>query len=135
MPLRLVRNDITKTVTQAIVNTANLFVLVGPGCDSAVYHGAGYDRLLDYRKTNIGEVEEGKAFLTTGFALKAKYIIHAVCPPFIDGKHNEENLLRDCYRSSLQLVQGKQHHLHRLSSAFYRIFRLPKGGRTSHCRG
>ena len=73
MPLRLVRNDITKTVTQAIVNTANLFVLVGPGCDSVVYHGAGYDRLLDYRKTNIGEVEEGKAFLTPSFALKAKY--------------------------------------------------------------
>ena len=135
MPLRLVRNDITKTVTQAIVNTVNLFVLVGPGCDSAVYHGAGYDRLLDYHKTNIGEVEEGKAFLTPGFALKAKYIIHAVCPPFIDGKHNEEKLLRDCYRSSLQLAQGKQHLLHRLSSAFYRICQLPKVGRTSHCRG
>ena len=46
--------------TQAIVNTANRFVLVGPGCDSAVYHGAGYDRLLDYRKTNIGEVNRLK---------------------------------------------------------------------------
>ena len=53
MPLRLVRNDITKTVTQAIVNTANLFVLVGPGCDSAVYRGARYDRRLDDRKSNI----------------------------------------------------------------------------------
>lgn len=70
MPLRLVRNDITKMATQAIVNTANRFVLVGPGCDSAVYHAAGYDRLLDYRKTNIGEVEEGKAFLSPGFPLK-----------------------------------------------------------------
>ena len=91
--------------TRAIVNTANRFVLVGPGCDSAVYHGAGYDRLLDYRKTNIGEVEEGKAFLTPGFALKAKYIIYAVCPPFIDCSHNEESLLRACYQNSLELAK------------------------------
>lgn len=105
MPLSIVRNDITKIETQAIVNTANQFVQVGPGCDTAVYHAAGYDKLLAYRKDNIGEVEEGKAFLTPGFALKAKYIIHAVCPLYIDGKHNEESLLRTCYRNSLALAK------------------------------
>ncbi len=46
MPLKIVRNDITKMKTQAIVNTANHNTIVGPGCDIAVYKAAGYDDLL-----------------------------------------------------------------------------------------
>ena len=37
MPLRIVRNDIVKMTTDAIVNTANDNVVVGTGCDGAVY--------------------------------------------------------------------------------------------------
>ena len=37
MPFKIVRNDITKMNTEAIVNTANDHVSVGTGCDSAVY--------------------------------------------------------------------------------------------------
>ena len=46
MPLRIVRNDIVKMTTDAIVNTANDHVVVGTGCDGAVYRAAGYDELL-----------------------------------------------------------------------------------------
>ena len=53
MPLKIVRNDITKMNTEAIVNTANAHVTVGPGCDSAIYKAAGYDELLAYRKEKI----------------------------------------------------------------------------------
>ena len=63
---------------QAIVNTANDHPTVGTGCDSAVYKAAGYDKLLKYREEKIGFVPEGDAFITPGFKLKAKYIIHAV---------------------------------------------------------
>jgi len=49
MPLRIVRNDIVKMTTDAIVNTANDHVVVGTGCDGAVYRAAGYDELLNYR--------------------------------------------------------------------------------------
>ena len=80
MPFKIVRNDITKMNTEAIVNTANDHVSVGTGCDSAVYKAAGYDELLKYREENIGFVPEGGAFITPGFNLKAKYIIHAVIP-------------------------------------------------------
>ena len=80
MPFKIVRNDITKMNTEAIVNTANDHVSVGTGCDSAVYKAAGYDELLKYREDNIGFVAEGGAFITPGFKLKAKYIIHAVSP-------------------------------------------------------
>ncbi|MBQ1311111.1 MAG: macro domain-containing protein [Blautia sp.] len=104
MPFRIVRNDITKMNTEAIVNTANEHPTVGTGCDHAVYMAAGYEELLAYRREHIGFVKEGDAFITPGFHLPAKYIIHAVSPLFIDGKHEEEGLLRSCYRKSLALA-------------------------------
>ena len=104
MPFKIVRNDITKMKTDAIVNTANEQLAVGPGCDRAVYEAAGYDELLSYRKEHIGPVEQGEVFLTPGFHLPAKYIIHAVSPLYVDGSRREEELLRSCYRKSLTLA-------------------------------
>ena len=46
MPFKIVRNDITKMTTEAIVNTANCMPAVGHGCDTAVYKAAGYEELL-----------------------------------------------------------------------------------------
>ena len=51
---KIVRNDITKMNTEAIVNTANDHPAVGTGCDSAVYKAAGYAELLAYRTEKIG---------------------------------------------------------------------------------
>ena len=104
MPFKIVRNDITKMNTEAIVNTANDHPTVGTGCDHAIYEAAGYEELLSYRKENIGYVEEGGAFITPAFKLPARYIIHAVSPLYIDGQHGEEELLRSCYRKSLALA-------------------------------
>ena len=59
MPFKIIRNDITKMNTEAIVNTANAQVTVGVGCDHAVYTAAGYDQLLRYRAEHIGLAEEG----------------------------------------------------------------------------
>ena len=105
MPFKIVRNDITKMKTDAIVNTANEYPEVGPGCDRAVYEAAGYNKLLSYRKEHVGYVKQGEAFLTPGFNLPAKYIIHAVSPLFVDGSSGEEELLRSCYRKSLALAK------------------------------
>ena len=105
MPFKIVRNDITKMNTEAIVNTANDHVSVGTGCDSAVYKAAGYDELLKYREDNIGFVAEGGAFITPGFKLQAKYIIHAVSPLYMGGDQGEEEKLRSCYRKSLQIAK------------------------------
>ena len=110
MPLRIVRNDITKMETEAIVNTANEYPAVGTGCDRAVYDAAGLDELLAYRKGNIGIVKEGEVFVTPGFSLPAKYIIHAVSPLYIDGKSGEEEKLRSCYRKSLALAEENGIH-------------------------
>lgn len=105
MSFRIVRNDITKIKTEAIVNTANSNVLVGAGCDKAIYDAAGFDELLQYRGEKIGVIPEGDAFITPGFKLYAKYIIHAVSPHYTDGNEEEEALLRSCYRRSLQIAK------------------------------
>jgi O-acetyl-ADP-ribose deacetylase (regulator of RNase III) len=104
MPFKIIRNDITKMHCDAIVNTANSKPIVGPGCDYAVYTAAGYDELLKYRRENIGEVPEGKVFLTPAFDLESRYIIHAVSPLYLDGNSGEEKKLRACYRKSLALA-------------------------------
>ncbi|SEQ67979.1 O-acetyl-ADP-ribose deacetylase (regulator of RNase III), contains Macro domain [Lachnospiraceae bacterium NE2001] len=108
MPLRIVRNDITKMNTQAIVNTANKFPVVGEGCDRAIYTAAGFDKLLEYRKEHIGEVPEGEVFITPGFDLKAEFIIHAVSPVYINGDSGEDERLRSCYRKSLKLADERE---------------------------
>ena len=72
MPFQIVRNDITRMDTEAVVNTANSQPAVGTGCDFAVYQAAGYDELLKYRTEKIGGVPEGEAFITPGFHLPAK---------------------------------------------------------------
>ncbi len=104
MPFKIVRNDITKMRCDAIVNTANTKPIIGSGCDYAVYKAAGKRCLSEYREKNIGEVPEGDVFLTPGFRLPARYIIHAVSPLYIDGAHGEEEKLRVCYRKSLSLA-------------------------------
>ena len=110
MAFQIVRNDITKMNTDAIVNTANELVAVGTGCDSAVYKAAGYDQLLSYRKEKIGQVPEGDVFLTPGFDLPAKYIIHAVSPFYREDSEETENKLRTCYRKSLELAKENGIH-------------------------
>lgn len=105
MPLKIVRQDITKMDTEAIVNTANENAVVGSGCDTAVYQAAGYEKLLNYRREYIGHVEEGEVFITPGFDLQAKYIIHAVSPLYRGGDQGEEAKLRACYRKSLLLAK------------------------------
>lgn len=113
MSFKIVRNDITKMNTEAIVNTANDHVTVGTGCDYAVYMAAGYDELLKYREEKIGFVPEGDVFVTPGFHLKAEYIIHAVSPLYMGGNQGEEEKLRSCYRKSLKIA--KEHNIKSIS--------------------
>lgn len=103
MPLKVVRNDIIKMNTQAIVNTAGETPEVGSGCETAIYRAAGYDKLHACRE-KIGDIAQGEVFITPGFDLDAEYIIHAVSPLYINGEYGEADLLRDCYKKSLALA-------------------------------
>lgn len=104
MPLKIVRNDITKMQVDTIVNTANAKPIYSTGVDTAVYEAAGAEELLAARK-EIGFLEEGAVAITPGFKLPAKYIIHAVSPCYRGGEQGEEEMLRSCYRNSLALAK------------------------------
>lgn len=103
MPLKIIRNDITKMNVDVVVNTANEAPIYSDGVDTAIYHAAGKEELLAKRR-EIGWMKEGEVAITPGFNLPAKYIIHAVSPRYINGTYNEEEKLRDCYRRSLRLA-------------------------------
>ena len=104
MPLRIIRNDITKVKADAIVNTANPDPVIGGGTDRAIYKAAGEKELLAERK-KIGNIKVGMCVHTKAYKLKAKYIIHVVGPYWIDGNHDEEKLLKQCYVNCLELAK------------------------------
>lgn len=107
MPLKIVRNDITKMKVDAVVNTANEEPIYSSGVDCAIYKAAGEKKLLELRKA-IGPMSEGEVFITPGLKLPAKYIIHAVSPFYLDGNEGEEDKLRSCYRKSLELAYANK---------------------------
>ncbi|MCR5667387.1 MAG: macro domain-containing protein [Eubacterium sp.] len=103
MPFQIIRHDITKVKADAIVNTANPDVAIGPGVDAAIYAAAGRDELLCER-AKIGTLMPGEVGITPAFQLKAKHIIHVSGPVWEDGYHGEAEILRRCYDKALYLA-------------------------------
>lgn len=106
MPFEIIRNDIVKMPVDAIVNAANSSLAPGGGVCGAIFAAAGYDQ-LDRACRAIGHCEVGQAVITKGFALPARYVIHAVGPIWRGGGQNESTLLAGCYTSALLLAEKK----------------------------
>ena len=114
--LRLWQGDITRLQVDAIVNAANSALL---GCfvpmhrciDNAIHSAAGVqlrlacDRLMQAQ----GHPEPtGRAKITDGYNLPARYVLHTVGPIVRDTEPTprQERHLADCYRSCLALADA-----------------------------
>jgi O-acetyl-ADP-ribose deacetylase (regulator of RNase III) len=107
--------DITHEATGAIVNAANSSLLGGGGVDGAIHRAGGPAILAECRQivSRIGRLPAGKAVITTGGQLPAKYVIHTVGPVYRGGNRDEAETLASCHRESIRL--GDQHSVESLA--------------------
>src|SRR5262249_40452047 len=96
-----VRGDITREPVDAIVNAANAALARGGGVCGAIFAAAGPG--LTEACAAIGGCPPGDAGVTPGFALPAAWIAHAVGPVWHGGRAGEPELLRSCYRRSIEV--------------------------------
>lgn len=106
MPFEIIRNDITRMETDAIVNAANSSLAPGGGVCGAIFAAAGFEE-MDRACRAIGSCPVGEAVATPAFNLHAKYVIHTAGPIWQGGGRNEAALLRSCYLSALRLAADK----------------------------
>ena len=98
--------DITREKVDAVVNAANSSLMGGGGVDGAI-HRAGGNAILEECKKIVasqGRLPAGKAVITTGGNLPAKYVIHTVGPVWHGGKYGEAETLAGCYTECLNIA-------------------------------
>jgi len=95
--------DITLQECDAIVNAARPELTGGGGVDGAIHRAAG--PALAAAGGELAPCSPGKAVLTPGFGLSAKWVIHTVGPVYRDGRSGEPETLRHAYVNSLHIAR------------------------------
>ncbi|HEY97865.1 MAG TPA: O-acetyl-ADP-ribose deacetylase [Dehalococcoidia bacterium] len=104
--ISIVKGDITKMTTDAIVNAANSGLMGGGGVDGAIHRAGGPAILEECKKivSRQGRLPTGQAVITTGDRMKTRHVVHTVGPIWRGGDQGEPDLLASAYRESLKLA-------------------------------
>jgi O-acetyl-ADP-ribose deacetylase len=122
--------DITREDVDAIVNAANSSLMGGGGVDGAIHRAGGPEILEACRRIRATEYPQGlptgKAVITTGGRLRARYVIHTVGP--IYGQHGgeEARLLAACYENSIALAASHGLRTIAFPAISTGVYRYPK---------
>ena len=84
-----------------LVLSANQSLLAGSGTSGVIHKAAGPQ--LEAAVKPFAPLEAGQAIITPAFNLPATYIIHTVCPRYMDGQRGESEQLYNAYISALAL--------------------------------
>jgi len=98
----VVRGSVLDQNVDAIVNAANTALQGGGGVDGAVHRAAGKELQRELSRIAPNGAPTGSAVVTSGFALKQRFIIHTPGPIWHDGRRGEAALLEKCYRSCME---------------------------------
>ncbi len=110
--LELVQGDITREATEAVANAANSALAGGGGVDGAIHRAGGPSIMAELREKYRG-CPTGSAVITSGGALAAKWVLHAVGPRW-RGRSEDAVLLAGAYRACLDLCVS-----HRIGSVAF----------------
>jgi len=97
--INIVIQDILENDSDVIVFSAHPSLRSGSGVSGIIHKAAGDE--LEAEAVKYAPLDIGEAIVTSASALKAKYVIHTVCPRYIYGNAEEESLLAQSYRSAL----------------------------------
>lgn len=128
MKITLIQGDITQIKAGAIVNAANSSLLGGGGVDGAI-HRVGGNKILEeciQIRNRQGKCKTGEAVVTTAGDLPATYVIHTVGPVWNGDEVKGKELLKNCYRNSLQLADSLQIKTIAFPNISTGIYKFPK---------
>ena len=108
MKIKLIRGDITKIKTDAIVNAAGVGFgnAIGGGVAGAIRRAAGEELVKECKKIRQDKYPDGlptgEAVVTKAYNLPSRLIIHTKGPRCYS---EDINLLKNCYLNSLKLAE------------------------------
>ena len=101
LKLTVLTKDLVTAQSDIIVISANPSLLAGSGISGIIHKAAGSQ--LEAAAKPFAPLTPGQAIITPAFNLSAKYVIHTVCPRYMDGRRGESEQLYNAYASALAL--------------------------------
>lgn len=102
--IEILFGDITRIQADGIVSSGNYELSNNSGLALSISHRGGVEihkECQQILEKNGGQVQIGDAYITTGGQLKAKHVIHVICPMYTGGQHREAELLGNGINNAL----------------------------------